>query len=354
MKDEKVKIICNVQRIKGDHGSKGMIEMMKLLVFLVVVLALNLLLSPLTFHVVGNVPVGAGPSAISFDSLKNEAYIVNSVSDSLSVVDEETNKVVKTIPTGKSPMDIAINQKTGMIYVPVNYNLGNSDLDVLSNDGQLKAVITVGNGPNAVDVNPVTNTIYVTNEGSNDVNVINGSTNQIISTIRTGKGPDAISVDPNTNKVYVANWYDGTLDVIDGKTNRISRVINVGNEPLDIAINLKTDMIYVVNFGSATLSVISGKDDCVVATVSTKGVPWNAAVDESSNMVYITSPSKNAVNVMNGDINRVISVVPVGSNPLGISVNSKTHMVYITNNKNGSVSILDGNVLPIMVVTGVE
>ncbi len=53
-------------------------------------------------------------------------------------------------------------------------------------------------------VNPVTNKIYVVNNYSDSVTVIDGATNST-ATVSAGRGPYAVAVNPVTNKVYVAN-----------------------------------------------------------------------------------------------------------------------------------------------------
>ncbi len=51
----------------------------------------------------------------------------------------------------------------------------------------LTAVLDTGHGPSAVAVNPVTNTIYVTNHDSNTVTVIDGATNSTME-VKVGQG----------------------------------------------------------------------------------------------------------------------------------------------------------------------
>ena len=58
--------------------------------------------------------------------------------------------------------------------------------------------------PLAVAVNPVTNKIYVANENSNNVTVIDGATNTT-TTVAVGTFPIAVAVNPVTNQIYVAN-----------------------------------------------------------------------------------------------------------------------------------------------------
>ena len=77
------------------------------------------------------------------------------------------------------------------------------------------ATITVGTNPAAVAVNSQTNTVYVANEGSNSVSVIDGATNTVTTTITVGSNPYGVAVNETTNTVYVANEGSNSVSVLD-------------------------------------------------------------------------------------------------------------------------------------------
>jgi YVTN family beta-propeller protein len=108
--------------------------------------------------------------------------------------------------------------------------------------------LTVGSGPVAMALNPLTHLLYVANQGSNDVTVIDSHTNNIVvPSIPVGPGPAAIVVNPQTNMIYVANmnWPTNSVTVIDGATNQVSATVSVGRRPVALAINFQTNQIYV-------------------------------------------------------------------------------------------------------------
>ncbi|MBV9437051.1 MAG: beta-propeller fold lactonase family protein, partial [Acidobacteria bacterium] len=86
------------------------------------------------------------------------------------------------------------------------------------------ATIPVGNGPVAAAVNPNTNKVYVANQGSDSVSVIDGTTNTVVSTVALSatangvRGPRAITIDTAANLIYVADEASQDLAVIDGGT----------------------------------------------------------------------------------------------------------------------------------------
>ncbi len=63
-----------------------------------------------TNRVVGSISVGKGPSSIGITSDDKTAYVVNLVSNTISVIDTQTNQVVgRPIRVGKWPFAIAVH-----------------------------------------------------------------------------------------------------------------------------------------------------------------------------------------------------------------------------------------------------
>ncbi len=120
------------------------------------------------------------------------------------------------------------------------------------------ATISVGSESDAVAANPLTGSVYVTNQLDNTVSVISGQTNTISATIPVGS-PQGMAVNPLTGDVYVTNFNDSTVSVISGQTNTVSTTIPVGSLPISVAVNPPTGDVYVTNFNEGTVSVISGR-----------------------------------------------------------------------------------------------
>ena len=87
--------------------------------------------------------------------------------------------------------------------------------------------VAVGANPVAVAVDYATNTVYVGNGNDGTVSVINGATcnashvsgcGQTAPTITVGSGPVDDAVDQRTDTVYVTNLGSNTISVIDGDT----------------------------------------------------------------------------------------------------------------------------------------
>lgn len=243
--------------------------------------------------------------------------------------------LVTTVPTGSNPVAVAVNPATNKIYV-VNQN--SNSVTVIDGATYNTATISVGASPNALAINPATNRIYVVNGSAATVTVIDGATNHT-SSVSTGASPVAVAVNSATNKIYVANYYANSVTVIDGATNSTVNV-SVGREPSAIAVNSSTNKIFIADDGSGDVAVIDGSTN-LVTTVSAPGDPRAIAVDEFTNQIYVAEWETGSVAVIDG-LSYTVTNVPVGPSPCALAVDPVRNQIIVANGGTNSGTIIDG------------
>src|SRR5271165_3861250 len=92
-------------------------------------------------------------------------------------------------------------------------------------------------------------TIYIVNEGSHTVSVIDPSTNTVVDTVRVGFGPVQAVLAPKGTTAYVVNTGAGTVSVINTSTNRVTTTLTVGLLPSHAAVSPDGRSVYVTNTG---------------------------------------------------------------------------------------------------------
>ena len=194
-----------------------------------------------------------------------------------------------------------------------------------------------------MDVNPVTNKIYVANAADDTVTVIDGTSNAT-ATVSVGTNPRALAVNPVTNKIYVANFGAASVTVIDGATNT-SATVTAAASPISVAVNRVTNNIYVAN-ESGTVTVIDGATNATTP-VTAGTLPFSVAVNEISNKIYVANLNGGNVTVIDGATNAT-STVTAGLKPAGVAVNPVTNKIYVANRGDainsitGTVTVIDG------------
>lgn len=203
---------------------------------------------------------------VAVNPTSNKIYVIGV--QNVDVIDGATNASipipVKTVWTDFT-VRTALNPVANKLYVT---NDGSHSVWVIDGAGNQATIIKIDHErePYGVAVNVKTNKVYVTDVGSNSVSVIDGASNGVTS-FGVGRAPTAVAVNPVTNKIYVANSASNNVTVIDGATNATSTVA-AGKTPVAVAVNTVTNRIYVCNSLGDTVTVINGADNAT-STVAT-------------------------------------------------------------------------------------
>ncbi len=215
-----------------------------------------------------------------------------------------------------------------------------------SGGGTVVVTVPVGSGPFGVGYNSASGYVYVANEGSNDVSVINGTT--VVATVPVGYEPGGVAYDSENGYVYVANshWFSDSVSVINGTT--VVATVPVGTNPWDVAYDSGNGYVYVANTGSNDVSVINGTT--VVATVPVGSGPIGVGYNSGNGYVYVANQGSNNVSVIDGTT--VVGTVPVGTNPLGVGYNSGNGYVYVADFYSNDVSVINGTTVVATVRVG--
>lgn len=161
--------------------------------------------------------------------------------------------------------------------------------------------IPAGSYPWGVAVNPVTNAVYVSNNSSGSVTVVNGPTNAPVASLINLVGNDlvGVGVNPNTNKIYAGNISgDKKLHIIDGVTHGISTISGLPDGPQGIAVHLGTNRVYATAPGGNKVLIYDGITNASLGeiTLPAGSYPTRIAINSATNRGYVTE--QNAAKVL--------------------------------------------------------
>lgn len=203
-------------------------------------------------------------------------------------------------------------------------------------------IISSGSFPIGIDINPISNKLYVANQFSNTISVIDIEKSEVETNIDVGNSPYDVDVNPFSNRIYTSNRDSDSISVIDGFNNKELTKISVDDSPLGIGINLATSWIYVANLNSKTITVIDAIDNQVIKTLKYASLPYDIVINPHTNKVYVSDLGKDSVLVLDGSNNTLVSTIPVGPNPSVLAINTQTDTIYVSNFQNDSVSVING------------
>jgi YVTN family beta-propeller protein len=79
-------------------------------------------ISPSKFRSHTGFGVGKLPSGVAFNSATNKIYVVNTGSDSVSVLDGDTYHILNTIKVGRTPQGIALDPALTYVGIPCTFS----------------------------------------------------------------------------------------------------------------------------------------------------------------------------------------------------------------------------------------
>jgi YVTN family beta-propeller protein len=292
-----------------------------------------------------DIHIGTKPGEVAVNSNTNMIYVTSVEGNSVSVISGATNKIIDTIPVGKNPVRLVVNPSTNMIYVS---NTNSQSVSVISGStNSVVATISVGSDPQSIAVNPSTNMIYVANWDSNTVSVIDGNTNKVVTTLQVcNLWSSDFAIDESTNAIYATcTGPEGKLDVISGTTNQVVGAISVGRDPEKVALNPNTGMLYTANNGDNTVSVVSAKNNTLVDTIPVGPFPNFVAVNPVTNTVYVITDSyeNHKLSVISGVTDKVAATVDVGTGAQNIAIDSSDNVIYVPNYVSETLSVISSN-----------
>ena len=355
-----------------------------------------------------NLVISFGP--YGYGLLSGPAYITNYAGNTVSIINPEINGVVDNLPTGISangPSGIAVHPDGTKLYVANRPQYGRraGSLSVIDlAERKVIAIIPVGVAPLGVAINSTGERVFVANEGSSSLSVINTLTNQpfidlSVPNLGANPFPRGVAAHPNPLQplVYVTNrtvnsYSDdaqnpypdqcdalvarppvnvnpdqcvGSLSILDIDLKTQVGSVAVGLAPEGVAVHPDGMLVYVANSGDRTVSVIETVFNRVIGVITLDEfggapqplIPRGVAVSPDGNRLYVTDGGGNRLFVIDTTANHaIVSIVPVGKKPYGVAVSPDSQRVYVANQNDNTVSIVDGrsNAVIATIPTGLE
>jgi YVTN family beta-propeller protein len=179
------------------------------------------------------------------------------------------------------------------------------------------------------------NELYVVNQTSGDVSVIDTATNTVDATIPVAPTPFAVAITPDGGRAYVTSAASENVTVIDTATRSVTASVAVGGSQAGVAVAPDGSRVYVASGSQNTVSVIDTATDTLVDSIDVPAGPRAVAVTPDGERVYVTSTGVGAqfapdvVSAIDADAGAVTATMPVGGEPVAITVTPDGRRVFV-------------------------
>ena len=202
--------------------------------------------------------------------------------------------------------------------------------------------------------------IYVTNEVSGDLSVIDVGTLKVIATVPLGKRPRGIHSSPDHKTLYVAlsgtpiagpdvdestlpppdKSADG-IGVYDVAQNKMLRIIPGGSDPENFDISKDGKQLYISNEDISAMSIVDVATGKVLNTIKMGGQPEGVKTSPDGKQVFITSEEDGTIAVLDPAAAKIVATFKVGHRPRSIAFMPDGTLAYINAENDGGVVLVD-------------
>ena len=201
--------------------------------------------------------------------------------------------------------------------------------------------------------------VYVTNEASGDLSIIDPATRAVVGRVALGKRPRGIIASPDQRLLYIAlsgspvagpgvdestlpaadKAADGiaVFDVASGKVLRVLRGIS---DPEQIAVSPDGATLYVASEDTGRVMFMDAKRGIIRATLVVGGEPEGLAASPDGKLVYATSEEDSTIAVIDAVQPQVLARIAVGKRPRSIAF-LRSARAFVPGENDASLSVID-------------
>jgi YVTN family beta-propeller protein len=186
----------------------------------------TLILDAKTLELRESISVGTSPAETAMTADGTLAFVANSGSATVSVIDVPNRRLRATIKVGAGPV-LAVPSPQGLVFVENEPDQTISVIDQATL--AVKQTFSIGYKPGSVSV-ASNGELWITSPDRGVAELRDGN-GTVVNTIPTGAGAHWVLFSQDGSRVYVSNEWANTVSVIDRATKAVTATIPVGAKP---------------------------------------------------------------------------------------------------------------------------
>lgn len=184
-------------------------------------------------------------------------------------------------------------------------------------------------------------TIYVSNEETNVVHVIDPATLREKARIEIGQRPRGMALSPDGRTLYVAVSNDNRITAVDTASGAMIGHIPSGPDPETFAVSPDGKRLYIANEDDNLLSFVDAQARRIVSEVPVGGEPEGTAVSPDGRIVVQTSESASMAHVVDAATGEVIDNLLVDTRPRYVAFTPDGRQFWVSSEVRGTLTAFD-------------
>ena len=292
------------------------------------------------------------------------AYVTNEDGESVSVIDTDKAEVIATVNVGKRPRGLKLSRDGKELYVAVS-GLPKCPPSVpdeecaklkrdLTADGiavidtatlKLSRLLKSGSDPEQFDVSHDGRRLFIANEDSGTLTVLNIASGVIEKSVPVGKEPEGVRVTPDGRWIAVTSEEGNAVFLVDAKSLTVAKSVSVGKRPRDLAFTADGRTAYVSGEFDSSLYTTTLPDmtsATQVLQLRKEARPMGVILDAPHKRLFVSTGRGGTVAVVSLEgTPKLVTEIQVGARPWGIALSHDGKRLYTANGSSNDVTIID-------------
>jgi YVTN family beta-propeller protein len=202
--------------------------------------------------------------------------------------------------------------------------------------------------------------VYVTNEMSGDLSVIDARTHAVVATVSLGKRPRGIRASADGQTLYIAlsgspiappgvdestlppadKAADG-IGIVSTDKHALRTVLRGFSDPEQLAVNRSADRLYVASEDTGMAVIADARSGAIEHTLPVGGEPEGVSLSSDGRFVYVTSEEDHRTAVIDTATDKIVASFTVGLRPRDIAFSNDGKRAYISNENDATITVVD-------------
>jgi YVTN family beta-propeller protein len=248
--------------------------------------------------------------------------VISVDSNGAQLIRTKSNKLASTTYVGRSPHEGFVSPDGKTLWVAVR---GQRYVSVLSTDtGREIQRIATADGPSKVVFSPDGARAYVNHVRAREVEVIRVSDRRIVKRI-SGTAPQSSdeALSPDGRELWLGHPFTGQITIVDARRMRVLKIVNTGPRTNHIQFVTKPQGAYAyVTVGGLNETLVfrrNGAHPQLAGRIQAHGFgPHGLASSPDGSRIYVALQNSDAVDVIDTATDTVAATVRVGQNPMAL------------------------------------
>jgi len=188
---------------------------------------------------------------------------------------------------------------------------------------------------------PSNDLVFVSNEGNDQIIIIDGATGRIEGALHTGKRPRGMGLSPDRRTLYVAASDSNRIEAWDIASRKMTRILHSGPDPERFAVSPDGKTIYVANEDNSLISFLDVASDSVTNEVKVGAEPEGVGVGPDGKLLVTTSETTSTAHFIDTVDGELLDSEPVGTRPRYVLFLDAGKSVWVSSEQRGTISIFD-------------